>query len=89
MLCLQGIRIGTIHRNIPVSSRQKNDSIPRFEKTQADPLTKDGIVGAFCRAYPIQEAINTFFNGCICAEQLKSERYDYIPGRLNRGSYSL
>ena len=27
---------------------------------QADPLTKEGLVGAFCRAYSIEEAIETF-----------------------------
>ena len=36
----------------PVSSRQKK-IVSHALKKQADPLTKDGIVGAFCRAYSI------------------------------------
>lgn len=43
----------------PVSSRQKK-IVSHALKKQVDPLTKDGIVGAFCRAYPIQEAISAF-----------------------------
>ena len=38
----------------PVSSRQKK-IVSHAIKKQADPLEKSGIVGAFCRAYPIPE----------------------------------
>ena len=61
----------------PVSSRQKK-IVSHALKKQADPLTKDGIVGAFCRAYPIQEAINTFLTDVYAPSSL-SGRYDYIP----------
>ena len=47
-------------------------------KKQADPLIKDGIVGAFCRAYPIQQAISTFLSDVYTPSSL-SGRYDYIP----------
>ena len=61
----------------PVSSRQKK-IVSHALKKQADPLTKDGIVGAFCRAYPIQEAINTFLTDVYAPSSLNG-RYDYIP----------
>ena len=44
----------------PMSSRQA-EVVKRNGAKQGDPLTKGGIVGAFCRAYyPIQEAIAEF-----------------------------
>ena len=61
----------------PVSSRQKKIVYHALKK-QADPLIKDGIVGAFCRAYPIQQAISTFLSDVYTPSSL-SGRYDYIP----------
>lgn len=43
----------------PTSSRQSS-AIKKDAKTQADPLEKAGIVGAFCRTYGIRDAIDTF-----------------------------
>ena len=43
----------------PVSSRQQN-IVQREMRKQADPLTKDGVIGAFCRTYSIEEAIAAF-----------------------------
>ena len=40
----------------PVSKRQEK-VVAREVKRQADPLTKSGLVGAFCRTYSVQEAI--------------------------------
>ena len=40
----------------PVSSRQQN-IVQREMRKQADPLTKDGVIGAFCRTYTIPEGI--------------------------------
>jgi hypothetical protein len=45
----------------PTSSRQ-SEVIQRSVKEQQDPLTKDGVVGAFCRCYDIEDAINTFLS---------------------------
>lgn len=42
----------------------------------ADPLEKDGIVGAFCRAYPISKAIETFLLD-VYAPTAMDNRYDY------------
>lgn len=44
----------------PMSSRQA-EVVTRSGAKQGDPLTKGGIVGAFCRAYfPIQDAVEAF-----------------------------
>ena len=61
----------------PVSSRQKK-IVSHSLKKQADPLTKPGIVGAFCRAYSIPEAIDTFLSDVYEPSALTG-RYDYIP----------
>lgn len=61
----------------PVSSRQKK-IVSRALKKQADPLLKDGIVGAFCRAYSIENAINTFLAD-VYAPSTLTGRFDYIP----------
>lgn len=44
----------------PVSSRVQVD-IKRTVNKQEDPLSKKGIIGAFCRSYTIQEAIENIY----------------------------
>lgn len=61
----------------PVSSRQ-SAAIQRSISQQADPLTKPGVVGAFCRAYTMEEAIETFLSD-VYAPSSMNGRYDYIP----------
>lgn len=61
----------------PVSSRQ-SEAIRRTIAQQADPLTKPGIVGAFCRAYSIEESIETFLTD-VYEPSAMNGRYDYIP----------
>lgn len=61
----------------PMSSRQ-SEIIKANGKEQADPLQKDGIVGAFCRAYSISEAISEFLSD-VYAPTAAENRYDYIP----------
>ena len=46
---------------LPTAPGEK-EAVERERKRQADPLTKEGIVGAFCRAYSIQEAMQTFLS---------------------------
>lgn len=67
----------------PVSSRQTRAIRARADK-QADPLTKNGIVGAFCRTYTIQDAIDTFLP-TVYAPSTVEGRYDYIPGESSSG----
>ena len=47
--------------SLPTAPGEK-EAVERERKRQADPLTKEGIVGAFCRAYSIQEVIQTFLS---------------------------
>lgn len=61
----------------PVSSRQ-SEAVRHSITQQADPLTKPGIVGAFCRAYTIEETIDTFLSD-IYEPSSMNGRYDYIP----------
>ena len=45
----------------PVSSRKANEP-HRLAKQQGDPTAKTGIVGAFCRVYSVEDAIDTFLS---------------------------
>lgn len=52
----------------------EKEIIQRSLKKQADPLSKEGLVGAFCRAYDIEDAISTFLPDVY-------EQCDHMPGR--------
>lgn len=67
----------------PVSSRQ-SEVVRRSIAQQADPLTKPGVVGAFCRAYTIEDAIDTFLAD-VYAPSVMNGRYDYIPADSSAG----
>ena len=67
----------------PVSSRQRN-IVQREMRKQADPLTKDGVIGAFCRTYSIEEAIAAFLPD-VYQPSAMSGRYDYIPADSQAG----
>ena len=67
----------------PVSKRQQT-IVRRDMKKQADPLEKPGMVGAFCRAYSITEAIDTFLPD-VYKHSAMSGRYDYIPADSQAG----
>jgi len=67
----------------PTSSRQ-SEAIRHEAARQQDPLTKDGVVGAFCRAYPIEDAIETFLSD-VYEPSAVSGRYDYIPADSSAG----
>lgn len=45
----------------PLSSRE-GDVIAHEIKKQGDPTVKPGVIGAFCRAYSIEDAIDTFLS---------------------------
>lgn len=66
----------------PVSSR-KQDAMQRLAAKQGDPTEKSGVVGAFCRVYPIEDAIETFLPGVYikCGE----DRYTYAGGSTAGG----
>lgn len=52
-------------------------------KKQADPLAKPGLIGAFCRAYTIRGAIETFLPGVY--EEKTEDRYTYSEGSTAGG----
>lgn len=68
---------------LPTSSRE-SEVRASATKPQADPLTKDGIVGAFCRSYGIRDAIDKFLPD-IYAPSAMEGRYDYIPADSSAG----
>lgn len=66
----------------PVSSR-KQDAMQRLAAKQGDPTEKSGVVGAFCRVYPIEDAIEIFLPEVYikCGE----DRYTYAGGSTAGG----
>ena len=67
----------------PVSGRQQA-VVLREMKKQADPLGKEGVVGAFCRTYSIEEAAEVFLADVYRPSAMQG-RYDYIPADSQAG----
>ena len=67
----------------PTSKRQ-SEVIQRSLKQQIDPIAKSGVVGAFCRAYPIEDAIEVFLPD-VYEPSAMAGRYDYIPADSSAG----
>ncbi|MBM7707883.1 virulence-associated E family protein [Enterococcus lemanii] len=67
----------------PVSSRQ-SEVLDRSLKEQADPLSKEGVIGTFCRTYSVSRAIDTFLKD-IYEPSAMIGRYDYIPADSSAG----
>lgn len=57
----------------------------RLLTKQEDPLTKKGIVGAFCRTYNIYDAINTFIPGAYEPCDVDN-RFTYLGGSTTGGA---
>ncbi len=68
---------------LPVSSRQ-SEILDRSLKEQADPLSKQGVIGTFCRTYSVSTAIDTFLKD-IYEPSAMTGRYDYIPADSSAG----
>ena len=66
----------------PQSSR-KTDKIKRLISKQGDPLTKKGVVGAFCQVYSVEDAIAEFLSDVYV--QCDNGRYTYRPGSTSGG----
>ena len=60
-----------------------HDIIGQALKKQEDPEEKKGIVGLFCRAYPIQEAIDIFLSDVY--SEAGPGRYTYVHGTTSAG----
>lgn len=67
----------------PVSSRQ-SEVIERSLKEQADPLSKEGVVGTFCRTYSVRDAIEKFLED-VYEPSAMTGRYDYMPADSSAG----
>lgn len=67
----------------PVSAKV-DKLVQRFMTKQGDPLEKPGVIGAFCRTYSIQEAIENLLTDVYepCAIE---GRYSYLEGSTSGG----
>jgi len=66
----------------PVSSRQQS-VIKKSAEKQTDPTTKTGVIGAFCRAYSITEALEMFLSDVYAP--VGDERYTFLGGSTSGG----
>lgn len=69
----------------PTSSRVES-CVERAIKKQEDPLTKRGLIGAFCRAYTIQEAIAEYLPDVYEPFEGKDDRYTFKAGSSAGGA---
>ena len=67
----------------PVSNRQST-LVERNIKKQADPLTKEGLIGAFNRTYSVRDAIDTFLAD-VYQPSAMTGRYDFVPADSSAG----
>lgn len=56
----------------------------RSAKKQGDPLTKNGVVGAFCKTYSIEQAMEEFLPGVY--EACGNDRYTFVGGSTVGGA---
>jgi len=68
---------------LPTTSRESKVHKPS-QKQQEDPLSKSGVVGAFCRTYSITVAIEKFLSDTYAPSVIEG-RYDYISGKSTAG----
>ena len=68
----------------PVSDRTTRGTLHTV-KQQEDPLTKSGIIGAFCRAYTISAAIDNFLPDVYTSCE-SGARYTYAHGTSSGGA---
>jgi len=67
----------------PRSSREIT-TFDRLLKKQADPLTKTGVIGAFCRIVSIYDALDTYLADVYRKEG--DDRYSFIDGTTSNGA---
>lgn len=71
--------------NLPMGDDEKKIVKETQGKKQEDPLAKEGIVGAFCKAYSIADAIDKFL-GEVYVEGSVEGRYTYRGGSTANGA---
>lgn len=70
----------------PTSSRVKEVVTSLHNDKVEDPLDKEGIVGAFCRAFPMYDALAEFLSEAYTpCEELGQDRYTYVDGSTSGG----
>lgn len=67
----------------PLSSRE-NKTVAHEMRKAGDPLEKSGLIGAFCRAYTIEDAIETFLRD-VYTPTATEGRYTYKLGSTAAG----
>lgn len=65
------------------TNKQASDDVKTKADKQEDPLEKRGVVGAFCRSYSIEEAIELFLHKVY--EPGSEDRYTYLNGSTANG----
>jgi hypothetical protein len=68
---------------LPTSSRE-SEALRPGSASQQDPLGKSGVIGAFCRAYTVEDAIAAFLPD-IYEPSAMDGRYDYVPADSSAG----
>ena len=58
----------------------------KLAKKQGDPLAKAGVVGAFCRAYDIEGAMDAFLPGVYAPVENQKGRYTFTGGSTAGGA---
>lgn len=62
----------------------ESDIIKHEMRKAGDPTTKPGLIGAFCRAYSVEDAIETFLTD-VYSKTASEGRYTYIKGSMAGG----
>lgn len=66
------------------TGRREKEVVPLEMRKAEDPLEKPGLIGAFCRAYTIEDAIDKFLPGAY-EKTATGGRYTYKPGSVSGG----
>lgn len=70
----------------PRSSRELEVRRTASDSKMEDPTLKEGVIGAFCRAYTIDEAILEFLEDVYTpCEEMGPDRYSYVEGSTAGG----
>ena len=69
---------------LPTTPKESKAADHKAQK-QKDPLEKEGVVGAVCRAYTVQDIIDKYLPDVYAPTANIPGRYDYIPGEGSAG----
>lgn len=78
MKSLEGTQIGRFLL-IGLKAQEPKRKEKKLANRQGDPKAKEGVIGAFCRTYSIQEAIEYFLKDVYTACE-DSNRYTFLAG---------